>query len=102
LTAASWMWRKSRNQAGIAVPAQPESPCDRRDFYSVSQPTPLTSLAAHAAVTVYCRHCQHSAPLDLAGMAEAGEAGHGDTPLIELPLRCDRCGAIAYRISVGR
>jgi hypothetical protein len=64
----------------------------------VSLPTPRTSRAAHVTVTVYCRHCQHSAPLDLAGMAESG---HGDTPLLELPLRCDHCGAIAYRISVS-
>jgi hypothetical protein len=31
-------------------------------------------------------------------MAEAGPA---DTPLLELPLRCDHCGAIAYRINVS-
>ena len=64
----------------------------------MKQPTPRTSLAAHVTITVYCRHCQHSAPLDLAGMAEAGPA---DTPLLELPLRCDHCGAIAYRINVS-
>jgi hypothetical protein len=64
----------------------------------MSLPTPRTSLAAHVSVTVYCRHCDHSAPLDLAGMAEAG---HPDTPLLQLPLRCERCGATAYRINVS-
>ena len=64
----------------------------------MSLPTPRTSLAAHATVTVYCRHCQHSATLDLAGIEDAGRS---DTPLLELPLRCDQCGAIAYRINVS-
>jgi hypothetical protein len=50
-------------------------------------------LAADATVTVIGPPCQHSARLDLAGIEDTG---HGDTPLLELPLRCDQGGAIVY------
>jgi hypothetical protein len=53
----------------------------------MSLPTARTSLAANVNVTALCRHCSNRAPLDLAALIRAG---HGDTPLLELPLRCSR------------
>jgi hypothetical protein len=58
----------------------------------VSQTT-RTSRAAHLTVAVYCRSCHHSAPVDLGGTTEAGQA---DTPLLRLPIRCSACGAVAH------
>lgn len=66
----------------------------------MSDPTPATvasSLRAHVDVTVYCRVCRHSGPLDLEAMAERG---HTDTPLLALPLRC-RCGARSFEVRVS-
>jgi hypothetical protein len=44
-----------------------------------------------------CRHCDHQADLDLAALIESG---HGDTPLIALPLRCAACAGRGHTISV--
>ena len=62
------------------------------------QPTPRTTLAAHHKVTTWCPHCGHVSELDL---PELIAAGHGDTPLLELPLRCARCGERRFQLTVA-
>ncbi|MBV8093808.1 MAG: hypothetical protein JO110_11340 [Acetobacteraceae bacterium] len=54
----------------------------------VRWPTPRISLKAHVSVQAYCKHCTHVAALDLETLIRVG---HGDTPLLELPLRCEQC-----------
>jgi len=49
------------------------------------------------AVDAWCRKCQHTVRLDLAALIANG---HGDEPLIHLPLRC-RCGCREFGIIVG-
>ena len=61
-------------------------------------PTPRTSAAAHVTVTAYCKHCTHGAQLDLPALIEAG---HGDTPLLELPLRCEQCREVGHTVVVS-
>ena len=48
-------------------------------------------------LSAWCRACQHTVRLDLAGLVDGG---HGDVPLIHLPLRC-RCGSDQFGIIVG-
>jgi hypothetical protein len=63
------------------------------------RPTPRTTLAAHHQVTAWCPHCGHVSELDL---PELIAAGHGDTPLLELPLRCARCRERRFQLTVAR
>jgi hypothetical protein len=49
-------------------------------------------------VHVICAPCNRPARLDLEAVIAAG---HGDTPLIKLPLRCSVCGGAACSISVS-
>ena len=44
-----------------------------------------------------CRACQHTVRPDLPALVADG---HGDVPLIHLPLRC-RCGSDQFGIIVG-
>jgi hypothetical protein len=53
-------------------------------------PTPRTTLRAHCRVTIYCKHCTNSSQLDLPPLIAAG---YGDTPLLDLRLKCQRCGS---------
>jgi hypothetical protein len=64
----------------------------------MTRPTPRTSLASHLRVNAYCAHCANRAPLDLAQLIQAG---HGDTPLLELPLRCTRCRRFGHTVLVS-
>ena len=59
-------------------------------------PTPR-SLPHGYAASAWCRACQHTVRLDLTALASGG---HGDVPLIHLPLRC-RCGSDQFGIIVG-
>lgn len=45
-----------------------------------------------------CRHCGRVVHLDLPAIIAAG---HGDTALIALPLRCTRCGRTGHGIIVS-
>jgi hypothetical protein len=51
-------------------------------------------------VQAYCRHCRDPRyrTLDLQKLIDHG---HGDTPLIELPLRCVDCGKRGHGIVVS-
>jgi hypothetical protein len=51
-------------------------------------PTPR-SIPHGYVVSAWCRACQHTVRLDLPALVADG---HGDVPLIHLPLRC-RCGS---------
>jgi len=55
-------------------------------------------MAAHLSVNAYCKHCSNKAPLDLAALIRAG---HGNTPLLELPLRCSHCGETGHTVLVS-
>jgi hypothetical protein len=55
-------------------------------------------MAAHVTVNAYCKHCTHAAPLDFSALILAG---HGDTPLLELPLRCERCREFGHTVVVS-
>jgi hypothetical protein len=61
-------------------------------------PTPRTSLAAHLSVNAYCKHCSNRTTLDLPGLIRAG---HGDTPLLDLPLRCAQCRRFGHEVVVS-
>jgi len=63
------------------------------------QPTPRTTLTAHHHVTAWCLNCGHALEIDL---PELITAGHGDTPLLELSLRCARCGERRFQLTVAR
>jgi hypothetical protein len=54
----------------------------------MSLPTPRDYLDRHR-VDACCDACGHIAQLDLAALIEAG---HGDTALVKLRLRCSNCG----------
>jgi hypothetical protein len=45
-----------------------------------------------------CAACDHIVELDLAGLITTG---HGDVPLIRLPLRCSACGSTEHTIIVS-
>jgi hypothetical protein len=64
----------------------------------MTPPTPHTTVAAHCGVNAYCRHCSNKAPLDLEALIQAG---HGDTPLLELPLRCSECRRLGHTVLVS-
>lgn len=49
-------------------------------------------------VDAACRACDRIARLDLDGLIRSG---HGDRPLIHLPLRCSGCGSQDCRIIVS-
>jgi hypothetical protein len=49
-------------------------------------------------VDAVCPHCDRWRELDLAALVAAGQ---GDTPLIQLPLRCSVCGALGHEIKVS-
>lgn len=49
-------------------------------------------------VDAICNACDHWAELDLSALVAAG---HGNVPLIRLPLRCGGCGAIGHRVVVS-
>jgi hypothetical protein len=51
-------------------------------------------------VQAYCKHCRSPRyrTLDLQKLIDQG---HGDTPLIELPLRCIECGKRGHGIVVS-
>jgi hypothetical protein len=59
-------------------------------------PTPRLYANLHAVIAT-CKHCDHNVKLDLAALIEAG---HGDTPLIHLPLRCKECNQRGHVITV--
>jgi hypothetical protein len=48
-------------------------------------------------LSAWCRACQHTVRLDLRALVAGG---HGDVPLIHLPMRC-RCGSDQFGIIVG-
>jgi hypothetical protein len=63
-------------------------------------PTPRSIPQGYAA---WCRACQHTVRLDLPALVAGG---HGDVPLIHLPLRCscdsDKFGIIVGAVSAGK
>jgi hypothetical protein len=59
-------------------------------------PTPR-SIPQGYDVSAWCRACQHTVRLDLPALVGGG---HGDVPLIQLPLRC-RCGSDQFGVIVG-
>jgi hypothetical protein len=59
-------------------------------------PTPR-SIPQGYVVSAWCRACQRTVLLDLPALVAGG---HGDVPLIQLPLRC-RCGSDLFGIIVG-
>ena len=59
-------------------------------------PTPR-SIPHGYAVSAWCRACRHTVQLDQEALAAGG---HGDVPLIHLPLRC-RCGSDQFGVIVG-
>jgi hypothetical protein len=61
--------------------------------HSPRPPTPRTTLRAHYRVTIYCKHCTNSSQLDLPALIAAG---YGDTPLLDLRLKCQRCGSFEH------
>jgi hypothetical protein len=52
-------------------------------------PTPRTTLRAHCRV-IYCKGCNNVSQLDLPALIAAG---YGDTPVLDLAMRCSRCGS---------
>ena len=48
-------------------------------------------------LSAWCRACPHTVRLDLRALVAGG---HGDVPLIHLPMRC-RCGSDQFGIIVG-
>jgi hypothetical protein len=56
-------------------------------------PTPRTTLRARCRVSIYCNHCSNSSQLDLEGLIAAG---YGDTALLDLRLKCQRCGSLEH------
>jgi hypothetical protein len=60
-------------------------------------PTARDYLGLHT-VHAFCVPCNRPEEIDLAALIEAG---YGDTPLIELPLRCAECGHRGHRILVS-
>jgi Reverse transcriptase (RNA-dependent DNA polymerase) len=42
-----------------------------------------------------CQHCSNWTALDLSALIHAG---HGDTPLLDLPLRCRQCGRRGHEV----
>jgi hypothetical protein len=60
-------------------------------------PIVRTALAAHCRVSAHCVKCEHVHELDLDALAER----HANTPLIHLPLRCQRCRSRACRVIVS-
>lgn len=62
-------------------------------------PTPRGYLGVHTVHAV-CRDptCDHWQELDLAAIVAAG---HADVPLVELKLRCSKCGALGHYIKVS-
>lgn len=60
-------------------------------------PTPRMYVGLHL-VHAACRHCGRVVPLDLAAIITGG---HGDTPLIDLPLRCTGCDRTGHSIIVS-
>ena len=65
----------------------------------MSLPTVASNLAVGHDVWAICGRCNRARELDLAALAMAG---YGNTPVIELPLRCE-CGSrdVKIRISGG-
>lgn len=49
-------------------------------------------------LTAICQACQHAQRLDVAALVAAG---HGDTPLDDLALRCSACGSRDVKCVVG-
>jgi hypothetical protein len=62
-----------------------------------SLPTPRKYAGLHR-VDAVCSGCNHWNELDLTALVDAG---HGDTPLIRLPLRCSACGSTGHRVVVS-
>jgi hypothetical protein len=64
----------------------------------MTAPTPRLYLGVHT-VQAYCQYCRHPKyrTLDLQKLIDRG---HGDTPLLELPLRCVECGKRGHGIIV--
>jgi hypothetical protein len=60
-------------------------------------PTPRDYASVHR-VDAVCTACDHWAVLDLPALVAAG---HGDVPLVHLPLRCAACGAVGHRVVVS-
>jgi hypothetical protein len=60
-------------------------------------PTVRSALAAHCQAAALCLTCDHIRNLDLRELATR----HADTALVELPLRCQGCGARRFRIIVS-
>jgi hypothetical protein len=60
-------------------------------------PTPRDYLGVHT-VRAFCVPCIRPALLDIAAPIAAG---HGDTPLVKLPLRCSQCGQPTHSIMVS-
>jgi len=58
----------------------------------------LPDYAGIHSVSAICTGCGRIADLDLAALVAAG---HGDVPLIRLPLRCAACGHRGHHISVS-
>jgi hypothetical protein len=73
--------------------------------FSSSRPTCVTSslptlrdYAGVHRVDAVCTACNHWAQLDLTALVASG---HGDVPLVHLPLRCAACGAAGHQVSVS-
>ena len=60
-------------------------------------PTPRQYLNVHSVHSI-CTRCDRWVKLDLAALIAAG---HGDTPLMKLPLRCSQCGRMGLEIKVS-
>jgi hypothetical protein len=48
-------------------------------------------------VYAFCASCNRHLQLDLAALVASG---HGDTPLVKLPLSCSQCGRSGHKITV--
>jgi hypothetical protein len=59
-------------------------------------PTPRDYLGVHT-VYAFSAPCNRHRQLDLAAMIAAG---HGDTPLVKLPLTCSQCDKSGHSITV--
>ncbi len=60
-------------------------------------PTVQSAILAHCTVAALCLNCDHIRELDLHALARR----HAATPLIQLPLQCQRCGSRAFRTVVS-
>jgi DNA-directed RNA polymerase subunit N (RpoN/RPB10) len=63
----------------------------------MASPTPRDYLDRDFQVSAHCRQCRRMIVLDLRALIASG---HGDVPLIELPLRCTACGSRGHGIIV--